>query len=221
MSFGKRQLILATLVVSLGAAVYLNWQFSGDGGIEAADASASDTELGTAQLVNGSPDVSSQPEETQEDTSTPAEDSAAASAPTDSEMETASGSEAAEEANAGAGEDYFTEARLTRQQTRDESLDLLNETLDNGNASTEEVQAAVEESAAIAKNLLNESNIESLIKAKGYTDCVAFIQGSDCSVVVGKPSEFTAEDAAIIKDIVVGQCDVPSSNVKIVDHVTS
>ena len=59
MSFGKRQLILAALVVSLGAAVYLNWQFGGGGGeVTAVDGSVSDKELGTAQLVNGSPIVS-------------------------------------------------------------------------------------------------------------------------------------------------------------------
>ena len=53
MSFGKRQLILAALVVSLGAAVYLNWQFGGGGGeVTAVDGSVSDKELGTAQLVN-------------------------------------------------------------------------------------------------------------------------------------------------------------------------
>ena len=31
MKYGKRQLILASLVLALGAAVYLNWQFSDTG----------------------------------------------------------------------------------------------------------------------------------------------------------------------------------------------
>ena len=34
MTFGKRQLVIASLVVALGAAVYLNWQFSDSGKIE-------------------------------------------------------------------------------------------------------------------------------------------------------------------------------------------
>lgn len=219
MSFGKRQLILAALVVSLGAAVYLNWQFSGDGQIEAVDVSASEKELGTAQLVNGSAAVSS------ETTESESVESATASAVTSSEAEPASQpsseTESTAETNATATDDYFSQASLTRQKTRDEAVEMLNQVLNDSEATTEDTQKAVDESAAIARNMLSESNIESLVKSKGYTNCVAFIQEAECSIVVGKSSEFTAEDAATIKDIVVGQCDVPYGNIKIVDHVTS
>ncbi len=207
MSFGKRQLILAALVVSLGAAVYLNWQFSGDGGLEpvAVDAAVSEKELGAAQLVNGSDVLTEAPPEFSE-----AEHS--------SEPEA---SEQIEETAAEASEDYFAQAALTRQKTRDEAMEVLNRILNDSEASQEEIQHAVEESAAIAKNMLSESNIENLIQSKGYTDCVVFIQNGECSIVVGKNTEFTAEDAAIIKDIVVGQCEVTYENIKIVDHITS
>ena len=50
---GKRQLVLAALVMALGAAVYLNWQFSGNQQLLAADTLSSEKELGAAQLVNG------------------------------------------------------------------------------------------------------------------------------------------------------------------------
>ena len=48
MSIGKRQLVLAALVVALGAAVYLNWQFSGDNQLLVTDTLASEKELGAA-----------------------------------------------------------------------------------------------------------------------------------------------------------------------------
>ena len=58
MAIRKRQLVLAALVVALGAAVYLNWQFGGNSQIVDAGTSVSDKELGAAQLVNGSVDSS-------------------------------------------------------------------------------------------------------------------------------------------------------------------
>lgn len=216
MGFGKRQLILAALVVSLGAAVYLNWQFSDHGQITAVDANASGQELGAAQLVNGSvvsseDDEISMGEESASETIVGMESSVASS-------------DAVEEIQQTEGnvtEDYFTEASINRQKTRDEAVELLNGILNNSEATAEETQQAVEQSSVIAKNMLSESNIESMVRSKGYTNCVAFIQNDECSLVVGKETEFTEEDAAAIRDIVVDQSSVPYSNIKIVDHVTA
>ncbi len=209
MSFGKRQLILAALVVSLGAAVYLNWQFGGGGGeITAVDGSVSDKELGTAQLVNGSPIVSG-------------EESVISSASSISEEHSTPTESEAVQTDTSPEEDYFSKACLSRQKTRDEAVELLNQVLNDSEATPEETQRAVEESADIAKNMLSESNIESMVKSKGYTDCVAFIQNDECNIVVGKSSELTAQDAATIQDIVVGQSDISADQVKIVDHLTA
>ena len=54
MKYGKRQLILASLVLALGAAVYLNWQFAGTKVQSAGDVSeeSASSALGAAQLVN-------------------------------------------------------------------------------------------------------------------------------------------------------------------------
>ena len=93
---GKRQLVLAALVMALGAAVYLNWQFSGNQQLLAADTLSSEKELGTAQLVNGE-----------------------AESGTESEEETAA------QSTAETGEAQFTQARLSRQQARDEAVELL------------------------------------------------------------------------------------------------
>ncbi|MDD5952894.1 MAG: SpoIIIAH-like family protein [Oscillospiraceae bacterium] len=226
MSFGKRQLILAALVVSLGAAVYLNWQFSGKNDLQAVEASTSEKELGTAQLVNGSDVLTSQPE-TSESQVESAQGGVLSNAEQESTSEGAKEDAMDGEAEATAGEveqgsdDYFAEACLARQKTRDEAVEMLNQVLNDSEATTEETQKAVEQSSEIAKNMLAESNIESMVKSKGYTDCVAFLQDGTCNVVVGKSSEFTAEDAATIQDIVVGQSDVSADQIKIVDHQTT
>ena len=58
MAFGKRQLVLAALVVALGAAVYLNWQFSDNRALLATNTvTTSQKELGEAQSVNNTGSV--------------------------------------------------------------------------------------------------------------------------------------------------------------------
>ncbi len=114
MAIRKRQLVLAALVVALGAAVYLNWQFGGNSQIVDAGTSVSDKELGPAQLVNGSVDSSP---------------SSAVSEAVSSAVSGNIASEASSEAaNTGANTDvntYFAQARLERQKSRDASQELV------------------------------------------------------------------------------------------------
>ena len=68
----------------------------------------------------------------------------------------------------------------------------------------------------MASATLRESEIENLITAKGYTDCVAFIGDNSVSVVVASPrGELTPEDVARVTDIVCGQTEVGAANVKV------
>lgn len=78
----------------------------------------------------------------------------------------------------------FPDARLTRQTARDEAVELLEDILKDDSAEVAVKQAAVDEAAVIAQNILKETNIESLIEAKGFTECVAYINGESCTVVV-------------------------------------
>lgn len=200
MAFGKRQLVLASLVVALGAAVYLNWQFTGDNQLVAAGTAASEKTVGEAQLVNASA-LSSKP---QEDPSS--------SAP----AESGTGSAPAAEPSEMSAEEYFAEARLSRQKARDEAVELLEEVLKDAGASDEAKKEAVSQAAVIAQNVLKENNIENLIKAKGFADCVVFLQNGECSVVV-QTEESSQSNAIVIKDIVSGQSGVSSDKIKIVE----
>lgn len=194
MGIGKRQLVLAALVVALGAAVYLNWQFSGDNQLLTTEAVTSQKELGTAQLV-------SSPEGGEE------------------LGVSVQGGEEAEEptvaANASA-EEYFTEARLSRQKARDSAVELLEKVLTDAEGSDEAKKEAVEQAAVIAQNVVQESNIENLIKAKGFAECVVFLENGECSVVV-QTSGLLPNEAIAIKDIVGGQAGVAYDKIKIVE----
>lgn len=117
-----------------------------------------------------------------------------------------------------AEENYFDTARLSRQEARDEALAILQATVDDPNAAAEAVSAASESIAAMAEMTLAESEIESLVAAKGYTDCVAMIGDNSVSVVVAVPENgLQAADVAKITDIVLGQTAFAADQVKIIE----
>ncbi len=205
MAIRKRQLVLAALVVALGAAVYLNWQFGGNSQIVDAGTSVSDKELGAAQLVNGSVD------------------SSPSSAVSEAVSSAVSGNVAleasSEAANTGANTDvntYFAQARLERQKSRDASQELVQKVLDDTTADENTKTEAANQALEISQNIVTETNIENLVKSKGFVDCVAFIQNGACNVVVQKDGEFASADAIAIKDIVVAQAKISADKITIV-----
>ena len=70
----------------------------------------------------------------------------------------------------------------------------------------------------IVQTALCEAQIESLVIAKGYQDCVAYISDGGISVAVAVPeSGFTQADAAVIADIVMTQSDFPMEDIRVVE----
>ena len=113
---------------------------------------------------------------------------------------------------------YFDAARLSRQEARDEALSILQSTVDDPNADAETIAAASESITAMASATTTESEIENLVAAKGYADCVAYIGDNSVSVVVSAPeSGLQAADVAKITDIVMGQTSFAADQVKIID----
>ena len=75
------------------------------------------------------------------------------------------------------GGDYFASARLTRQQARDNAISLLQEAADQSGADAAVANEASEGIQVLAGYTMKEAQIENLVTAKGYTDCVAFMGG--------------------------------------------
>ncbi len=111
---------------------------------------------------------------------------------------------------------YFTATALTRKQSRDEALDVLKLVTENEEASAETRAEAAEKISQIAVDIQNEANIESLIKAKGFEDCVAVIAEDSVSVVV-KAETLQAKDAAQILTIVYETTGIAPQNVSIIN----
>ena len=126
------------------------------------------------------------------------------------------GTEGTDEAAVYTGGDYFASARLTRQQARDNAISLLQEAAEQPGADAAVANEASEGIAVLAGYTMVEAQIENLVTAKGYADCVAFMGADSVSVVVDTGTgELTAEDVAKITDITVTETGYPASGVKV------
>ena len=197
----KRNAVVAVMAVLVCSAVALNWMYTGK---EVQDASGK--LLGEAQLVSGKGAEETEKEEgAGRDAGTP-EDTGAAEdtgAPPDEGM-------------IYTGSDYFASARLTRQQARDNAISLLQEAAEQENADASVANEASQGIQVLASYTLAEAQIENLVTAKGYTDCVAFMGDESVSVVVStKSGDLTAEDVAKITDITMTETGFPAGNIKI------
>lgn len=113
--------------------------------------------------------------------------------------------------------DYFAAVRLSRQQARDSAVNLLQEAMSYSGESTKDVESA-RELDDIVQTALSEAQIESLIIAKGYTDCVAYMSGEGISVAVAAPEGgLQQEDVAVIADIVMSQSDYSLDSIRVVE----
>ncbi len=94
--------------------------------------------------------------------------------------------------------DYFTATALDRQEARDEALGVLKLVAEDASASEEAKAEASAKISKIAVDIQNEANIETLVKAKGFEDCVAIISDDAVSVIVSAEALQAAEAAQIL-----------------------
>lgn len=113
--------------------------------------------------------------------------------------------------------DYFAQIRLSRQESRDSAAQLLQETIAYED-DDESAAAAVASLDDLVDNALSESQIESLVIAKGYEDCVAYMGDDTISIAVSSSEEGLAEaDVALISDIVTTQTNYKISDIRIIE----
>ena len=110
---------------------------------------------------------------------------------------------------------YFSSTQVSRARARDEALEVLQSVVDSANTDDVAKTQALADISQIAKDMEAESNIETLIVAKGFEQCVAVISSGTINVVV-KAETLTQSDIAIINEIVYEQSGIVPANVKIV-----
>ncbi|HIR64769.1 MAG TPA: SpoIIIAH-like family protein [Candidatus Faecousia faecigallinarum] len=188
----KKNAIVASILVFVCAGIYLNWLYTQDTEVVSlTDTLNEEKILGATTLVmsqNNNAAVDAAQEDLQDD---------------------------AQEVD-GTVTDYFAAVRLSRQQSRDSAVTMLQEAMAYGEeADASSASAELEE---IVSTALCEAQIESLVIAKGYTDCVAYMSEDGISVAVAAPEEGLQEaDVALISDIVLAQADYSLADIRIVE----
>ncbi|WP_455500864.1 SpoIIIAH-like family protein [Gemmiger sp.] len=186
----------AVLTLALGAAVCLNWTFSRKASPELL---VSDT---TADAV-----------ETSAAAEAPITDPLAVETAADAEVSAESlgdknyGEAQLVSVNKDSGTEFFESARLTRSKARDEALDTLKKSLKDAKLSEDEKSRLTTELGARISNITLETKLETLIKSKGFADCVVNLEGSKANVTVMTENDaLTAEEVTRIRDALLSQC---------------
>ncbi|MGI5895728.1 MAG: SpoIIIAH-like family protein [Oscillospiraceae bacterium] len=183
MIVGKKQIVLASLILVLGVAVYINWTFANDENNIAANAGVSDSSTSDG---------------------------------TSSDADKNYGDASLVSNTADNSDDFFAKARLEKQTSRDEAVATLAKMFGDTSASSEQVKEATDKALATAQMIESESKMETLIKSKGFADCVVYLSDQNAKVVV-KTDGLDEAGAAQIMDIVVSEAQVPNENVSIVE----
>ena len=189
----KRQLTILTLAV--GVAVYLNWEYAKTDSpfaLPTQTQAEDDALLANAQAEN-TPVMEALPDKNY------------------GEAQLVSVSE-------DSSDQYFETARLTRTKTRDEALDKLQQSL-KATGLTEEEKAQLKDTlSSTISNISLESDIENLVKAKGFADCVVFVDGEKVDLAVKTGAEgLSKNEVAQLRDIILGKVQTSAQNISIVE----
>jgi len=191
----KRQLTILTLILALGVAVYLNWEYAKTNSsfvLPTQTQAEEDALLANAQAEDA-PVMEALPDKNY------------------GEAQLVSVSE-------NSSDQYFETARLTRTKTRDEALDKLQQSL-KATGLTEEEKAQLKDTlSSTISNISLESDIENLVKAKGFADCVVFIDGENVDLAVKTgPEGLSKNEVAQLRDIILGKVQTSAQNISIVE----
>lgn len=207
----KRNAVVAVVLLFICVGIYLNWSYNRDPETEETSGTAelADT-LDTALLEEAAQEAG-------------AGSVASVDALTDEVVELDDSAEyeamLTEASTDTSMSDYFAAIRLARQESRDSAVDTLQETIayETG-ADGEAASTASAQLESMVTTALKEAEIEGLVIAKGYEDCVTYMSEDAISVAVAAPAEgLDTEAVAQICDIVTTQSDYTPSQLKIIE----
>lgn len=206
-----RRATAVTLAAALAVACYLNWQYAR-------------TDLDTVAVETAAAATSTSSEASS--------DSSASSLGSSGQVTDAllTEAEAASAANKNYGEaqlvsvandtgsQFFDEARLKREKAHDEALDTIQKTMKDSSLSDSEKAEFTAQLTANLEDINAETEIETLIKAKGFADCLCFLQSGRADLTVMTSGEpLTTSQVAQIRDIVISKSNVTAQNITVVE----
>lgn len=200
-SKNTRKATAITLAAALVVAVYLNWQYARTGVTLEEDA------------VNVAATV-----ETEEAVSAPIMDGLMSEAEAVSSANKNYGEAQLVSVANNSGSKFFEEARLKRTKAHDEAMDAVQKALKSASLSAEEKKSYTQQLTGSLEDLNAENEIETLVRAKGFADCLCFLQSGRADLTVMTSGDaLTAAQVAQIRDIVLSKSNVTAQNITIVE----
>ena len=200
-SKNTRKATAITLAAALVVAVYLNWQYARTGVTLEEDA------VNVAAAV-----------ETEEAVSAPIMDGLMTEAEAVSSANKNYGEAQLVSVANNSGSKFFEEARLKRTKAHDEAMDAVQKALKSASLSAEEKKSYTQQLTGSLEDLNAENEIETLVRAKGFADCLCFLQSGRADLtVMTSGDELTAAQVAQIRDIVLSKSNVTAQNITIVE----
>ncbi len=139
---------------------------------------------------------------------------ASSPAPSPSPTHSAGGTDIDTSIQSSAGTNYFADFRTSREQTRNREIEYLNAIINNENTDAETLKDAQKQMTEIVDCMEKEFTIESLLKAKGFTDAAVTFHYGSVNVIVDTAT-LTNEDVAQILDIVKRETGEEAQNIKV------
>ena len=112
--------------------------------------------------------------------------------------------------------EYFASMSLSRQTSREEAIAVLNAIAESETAVSEMKEQAMDNIASIAAAMEKEANIETLVKAKGFSKCLAIIENGKATVIVESDGLLPSQIAQI-SEIVHDQSGILPADLKIIE----
>ena len=201
-SKNTRKATAITLAAALVVAVYLKWQYARTG----------------VSLEEDAVQVAASAEATDETVSAPILDGLMTEAEAVSSANKNYGEAQLVSVSNNSGSKFFEEARLKRTKAHDEAMDTIQKTLKSASLSAEEKKTYTQQLTGNLEDLNAENEIETLVKAKGFADCLCFLQSGRADLTVMTSGDaLTAAQVAQIRDIVLSKSNVTAQNITIVE----
>lgn len=194
---GKKQIIIVGLTLILGVAVYVNYLV---GSRVTSDIPASND--GNSQSVGNYGDQQFVGEKNEKDADV------AIVGNTDGNAAVSAGSSNIDE--------YFAQARLDKQASRAEAIEVLQSIYSGGDSTDTELAVMAQNAANISGYIESESKIENVLKAQGFTDALCYLSENGASVIVKTDGLSTAQ-AAQIKNALLSEVNIPAEKISILE----
>ena len=186
---GKKQIIIVGLTLILGVAIYINYL------------------VGTGMTS---------------DTPVSADDKANSAGVYGEEQfvsvngNTSNGSTSDQLSSDPSTDQYFAKARLDKQESRAEAIEVLQSIYAGGDSTETELAVIAQDAAALSGYIESESKIENVLRSQGFEDVLCYLSENGASIIV-KTDGLEPAQAAQIKSVLLSEVDIPVEKITILE----